>query len=166
MGQWKFASRSVQLDSTPSFTPSFGYEFAFDKPLDFVRLTGLTSDEFFQNPITRISDEANWWFASIDPIYVRYVSDDVAYGMDYSLWPPNFEEFVEHYLAYKVAPTITGLSTDNTMLYRLYQRKLSEAKATDAMDGPMKFPNQGSWSRARQGYGNGERGNNNGPLVG
>ena len=37
MGQWNFAKRTVALSASPSVSPSFGYQFAFDKPVDFIR---------------------------------------------------------------------------------------------------------------------------------
>ena len=85
MGQWNFAKRTVELESSPSVTPSFGYQFAFDKPSDFVRTIGVAHDEYFNIPITRYSDEASWLFCDQEKIYVAYVSDDTQWGADLSL---------------------------------------------------------------------------------
>ena len=158
-GQWNFAARTVQLEASPSTTPSFGYEFAFDKPTDFIRTMGVASDEYFLQPLTQYSDEAKWWFADIETIYVQYVSNDSQFGGDFSLWQPNFTEYVEHYLAYKVAPRLTGLDYDSTVLQRKMKFQLSEAKATDAMESPVKFLPKGNWAASRQGFAQGERGN-------
>ena len=54
MGQWNFAMRAVQLDASPSVTPSFGYQYAFDKPTDYIRLSGLCTDEYYKNPPGRL----------------------------------------------------------------------------------------------------------------
>jgi hypothetical protein len=168
MGLWNFAARSVQLTASPSVTPSFGYQFAFDKPeADFIRTMMVCYDEYFNLPITRYSDEGQWIFADTETIYLKYVSDDVEFGTDFSLWPANFTEFVEHYMAYKVAPRLTGLDLkERTMEYK-YERALLKARNSDAMESPARFAPQGGWANSRQGFrtGNRERGNR-GQLIG
>ncbi len=159
-GQWSFAGRSVMLEASPSVTPAFGFQFAFDKPTDFVRTMQVAHDEYFNLPITRYSDEASWIFTDDEQIYFQYVSKDVQWGFDFSLWPGNFTEYVEHYLAYKVAPRLVGLNINDKELGRDMKRMLLEAKATDAMEGPAKFAPKGGWARSRQGFRSGseERG--------
>jgi len=166
-GQWNFASRAVQLEFSPSTTPSFGYQFAFDKPIDFVRTMAVCYDEYFNIPITRYADEAKWWFCDAEMIYVKYVSKDIQWGFDLSLWPENFTEYVEHYMAYKVAPRITGLDFNERDLERKKDNMLLRAKATDAMESPAKFPPKGGWARSRQGFRSGsqDRGNRS-QLIG
>jgi len=166
-GQWNFASRAVELQASTTTTPSFGYQFAFDKPTDHIRTLGIASDEFFSNPLTAYSDEASWWFSDAETIYVIYVSDDNQFGQDYSLWPENFTEYVEHYMAMKVAPRLTGLKFDEVNLKKLVKIALMEAKATDAMESPAKFPPKGGWAQSRQGFRSGstDRGNRS-QLIG
>lgn len=168
MGQWNFAARSVELAASPSITPSFGYQYGFDKPADFRRTMMVAYDEYFNIPITRYSDESNWWFCDAEQIYVQYVSNDSQFGADFALWPPNFTEFVEHYMAYKVAPRLTGLDFNETALERKYKMTLREAKAVDAMESPAAFPPKGGWARSRQnsrGGGSRDRGNRS-QLIG
>jgi len=155
-GQWNFAGRTVQLEYSPSVTPSFGLQYAFDKPDDFVRTMGVCHDEYFNLPITRYSDEASWIFADSEIIYLKYVSNDSQWGGDYSLWPPNFTEFAEHYMAYKAAPTIAGMNFNERELERKQKTLLMEAKATDAMESPTKFAPKGGWARSRQGFRSGQ----------
>ena len=166
-GQWNFANRAVELTASTTTTPSFGYQFAFDKPTDYIRLLGIASDEYFTNPLTQYSDEAAWWFTDIELLYVKYVSNDIQFGGDFSLWPENFTEYVEHYMAYKVAPRLTGLKFDAVELEKKMKRTLLEAKATDAMESPAKFPPRGGWAQSRQGFRSGvtDRGNRS-QLIG
>ncbi len=158
-GQWKFAARTVELTASSSTTPSFGYQFAFDRQPDHIRTMGVASDEYFLQPLTQYSFEAAWWFADIEVIYVRYVSNDSQFGNDFSLWPANFTEYVEHYMAYKVAPRLTGLDFSDTVVQGKMKTALVEAKATDAMEAPATFPPKGNWAASRQGFAQGERGN-------
>lgn len=167
MGQWKFAKRTVQLEASPSVTPSFGYQYAFDRPADFIRTIAFCYDEYFNQPITRYENEASWWFADVDTIYVAYVSNDEQWGGDLSLWPPNFTEMVEHYMAMKAAPRIAGIDVSDQTLFRLYKNWLAEAKATDAMEAPAKFAPKGGWAQSRQGFrsGSNDRGSRS-KLIG
>jgi len=160
MGQWNFATRTVELTFSPSTSPSFGYEYAFDKPQDFVRTTGVFEDEFMVQPLLHYSDEASWIFTDLDTIYLAYVSNDTQWGGDFSLWPPNFTEMAEHYMAYKVAPRLIGLDPGNTTYEGKWKRWLAEAKATDAMESPVQFAPEGNWARSRRSRnsGNSDRG--------
>jgi hypothetical protein len=167
MGQWKFAKRTVELTASPSVTPSFGYQFAFEQPSDFKRTMAVAHDEYFNIPITRYSVEGSFWFCDQEQIYVAYVSNDAQFGGDMSLWPPNFTEMVEHYMAWKVAPRIAGIDISDKRLGRQWKAMLADAKATDAMESPAKFAPQGGWARSRKGFrgGNRERGNRS-QLIG
>jgi hypothetical protein len=167
MGQWKFAKRTVQLEASPSVTPSFGYQYAFDRPADFIRTIAFCQDEYFDRPITRYENEASWWFCDSEVIYVAYVSNDEQWGGDLALWPSNFTEMVEHYMAMKVAPRLAGIDISDVTLLRWWKQWLAEAKATDAMEAPAKFPPKGGWARSRQGFrsGQNDRGNRS-QLIG
>jgi hypothetical protein len=60
---------------------------------DFVGLYAFGS-ETFDPPLLTVVDEPNYWYANIDPLYVKYVSNDTAYGMDLSIWSETFNEYV------------------------------------------------------------------------
>ncbi len=158
MGQWNFAARSAKIPASTTITPAFGYEFAFPKPDDFVRTMRIAFDDFFKQPITQYIDEAGFWFSNDDQIFVQYVSSDIQFGGDFSLWPFNFTEMVEHYLAYKVAPRLVGLDLSDTVLLSKWKLALREAKAVDGMEAPARFAPQGAWASSRQGFRSGERG--------
>jgi len=153
MGLWNFSARSVELTASPSVTPSFGYQFAFDKPpADFIRTMQVCYDEYFNLPITRYSDEGQWIFTDTEIIYFQYVSSDLEFGADFSLWPPNFTEMVEHYMAYKAGPRMIGIDISERTLEAKWERTLLKAKSSDAMEGPARFPPKGGWARSRQGF--------------
>ena len=124
-------------------------------------------DEYFKNPITQYSDEGQWLFCDIEIIYFKYVSNDSQFGGDFSLWPPNFTEMVEHYLAYKVAPRLVGIDISERTLEAKWERALLKANSTDAMESPAKFAPKGGWARSRQGFrsGTSDRGNRS-QLIG
>ena len=148
-GQWKFAMRTVQLDFDPALTPSFGYRRAFDKPTDWIVTSSLASDAYFSSPLLGYFDEAQYWYADVDKIYVRYVSDDVGYGLNINKWPGSFQEFVSAHFASRVTWKLTGskekLATVNDNRKELKKIALNK----DAMAEPTRFPPPGSWVKSR-----------------
>lgn len=150
-GQWKFAKRSVEIASSTSVEPGFGYSKAFVIPSDMIRTTALCSDPYQQSPLLRYSQEQGYWFADADPIYVSYVSNDGNYGGDMSLWPPEFVLFVEAYLAGKIVTRLTQDLEQRKQTLGLERKYLLEAKSSDAMEGPTAFPPPGRWVATRAG---------------
>jgi hypothetical protein len=147
-GLWKFATRTVMLDASPSIEPDFGYQYGFDKPTDFVRTAGVWEDEHMRQPLRTYREEGGFWFSSLETMFVSYVSDDNAFGNDMSLWPQSFIDFVEVHLASKVAGPLSEIGQQ---MLGLRQKMLSEANGLDAMGDPSKRLPVGSWSNARTG---------------
>lgn len=153
MGQWTFATRTVQADYSPSVEPDFGFRYAFDQPTDMVKVCGLWSDPGMQQPLLRYADERHYWYTDLPTIYVSYVSNHADYGGDMSLWPETFKELVSARLAVKIA----GKLTQGTGLIALAEKAWKDAKleatAGDAMRKPTKFLPEGSWNASRRGFG-------------
>jgi hypothetical protein len=165
-GQWQFAMRTQRIDYDPSTEPPFGYSRAFNKPDDWVLTSAFCSDEFFRSPITAYADELDFWYADVDEVYVKFVSDDDDYGSDLSIWPATFCDYVDAYFASKV---ILDLTSDKQRIQFLLGasgktdggelgRRLKIAKNRAAMTQPAQVPAQGSWTRARGGGSRGDRG--------
>ena len=148
-GQWKFAIKTVKLDFDTSVTTDFGYKRSFAKPSDWVITSAVCSDEFFTAPLLRYSDENDFWFAELDEIYVKYVSNDPAWGLNLSLWPSSFNKYVGAYFAHEI---VMSLTQDQDMWDRVeakYQKYESLAKNADAMAGPQQFPAPGRYVTSR-----------------
>lgn len=154
-GNWNFATRATQRDSNPSITPDFGLEYGFDKPSDWVKTTTITSDEFFKCPLVdgEYVDEQSKWFANIDPIYVRYISSDSAYGGDLSIWTPSFVDYFETYLARKIVKNVHQSSTDFDGVMKMEAKALTRARSNDGANEGIKFMPATGWARARSGWG-------------
>ena len=146
MGRWTFATRTIELTYSPSVSADFGYPNAFDKPSDFIRTAAICADGYFDVPLLRYADEGSYWWCDLETIYVKYVSNDAAYGLDYSLWPGNFAAFVSSYLARHAAGP---LSKDEGDAEKTMARLLSTALNTDAMSGPTVFAPRGGWANSR-----------------
>lgn len=165
-GQWKFATRTVQIDSDPSIDPDFGYQFGFAKPDDFIRTAAVCADGYFNSPVDQYSDEAGYWFADIDPLYVKYVSNDSQFGGDLSLWPQSFVKYFSAYLAGEICEKLTQSATKKAALEKLADDLLKKALSKDAMAGPSVQLPSGSWVRSRRGGGSREGRGNSRSLTG
>jgi len=148
-GQWLFATRGMQYDYSPSVEPEFGYQRAFDKPTDFIRTVAVCQDEYFKVPLTEYSDEAGYWFADLDTVYIKYVSNDATYGGDLSRWPQSFVKYLEALMASEIAMPLTQNDSKWKDLIQLADKLLRDAKSQNAMAQPAKFLPTGSWVGAR-----------------
>ena len=172
-GQWEFAMRTIQIDYDTGITPTYGYARAFNKPTDWILTSAVCSDEFFRVPLTRYVDEAAYWYADIDTIYVRYVSNDANYGGNLAGWPRSFTEFVEAHFASKIILKVSSseeklrafVNPENPK-HSIRGRALLHAKSRCAMASPTQVPATGSWSRSRgSGSSRGDLGNTSGNLY-
>ena len=147
-GHWKFAQRSAKLSYSTSITPAWGFARAFPQPADFVRLSAFCSDEFFTSPVSQFREEAGVYFTTLDTIYLQYVSNDVAYGYDLSLWPESFSLYVSLYLAWRSGTRISA-AADRDQLGNDMERARLNALAKDAVSGPTQFLPIGNWASTR-----------------
>ena len=69
-GLWNFAMRGIQIDSDSSIEPSFGYQYAFPKPSDWVRTSLLSTNETFDPPLRYYQDQNGYWLCNADTLYV------------------------------------------------------------------------------------------------
>ena len=156
-GWWNHAARTVQIDYSPSITPSFGYRYAFDKPTDLIKLISLTDDEYFNSPLRNVQDEGNYWFADLQTIYVRYVSNDADYGLDFSKWPQSFSDFVAAYFANEAIKSLTDATSDAKEVRDAFNNARRLAKANDALKEPTTFTVPTGWQAARGSFYRGRR---------
>lgn len=164
-GQWNFAMRAIEITASTATIPAFGYVNAFDKPNDFIRTCGVAEDEFFNVPLTRMVEEVGFWFADIDPLYVRYVSDAASYGLDLTRWPATFTKYVAAFLASEVVFTLTQSTDKQKYILGIMAQRLKDARSKDAMADPTAFTPQGGWSQSRHGSLRRDRGPRNN-LIG
>lgn len=164
--QWKFATRTIRLDSDPSIEPDFGYQYGFVKPSDCLRTVALCSDEYFDHPIERYTDEAGYWFAETDPLYIKYISNDSQFGADLSLWPKSFEFYVGAHMAAEICLGLNQAETKQAALRKMADELLKKAASKDAMDGPTQRLPSGTWTNARAGRVDREGRGNRQELIG
>lgn len=166
-GQWRFARRTVKLDFDTDLTTDFGFNRSFSKPTDWILTAAVCSDEYFSAPLVRYADEADYWYADIDELFVKYISNDEAFGGDLSLWPATFTDYVGAAFARKIVWALTQDGKKKLEVVDEEKRRLTLAKSNDAMTDPQQFPAAGNWvnSRYRDRGSNRDRGNR-GSLLG
>lgn len=166
-GQWFFAMRTIQIDYDTSIEPSYGYQYAFVKPDDWVLTSAVCEDEYFRSPSTRHVDEAGLWYSDLQTLYIRYVSNDPNYGMNMNKWPQSFVDFVGAHFAWKIVRKLTGSGDDEDRVEKIRMKLKEEAKNRGMMAEPSTFPARGSWGLSRNRFPNRRDGGNlNGPLIG
>ena len=146
---WNFGMRTVVIDSSTTVDPDFGYTYAFLQPTDYIRTFQISDNENLYPPLQDYTHESGYWYAWVDPIYVKYLSNDAGYGMDIANWPSSFSEFVETALARRICRRITSSEEKLKLIYQLEQRMAKTAIGRDSIGDPVTFPPRGTWATSR-----------------
>lgn len=150
-GYWNFAMRSVEAEPDDDAAPQFGYTYAYSKPDDWVRTYTISANERFEPPLEDYQDENGYWFCDVEPLYIRYVSNDTDWGGNLGGWPRSFASYVEATLAVAVCLQITSSSEKLAEAMKVQKRAKTHAKANDAMNEPSRPLATGSWVNSRDG---------------
>lgn len=151
-GMWKFALRSSKMTADPAINPTFGYKFGFAQPTDMVRIAQLCSDEFFNIPLTGYTYEAGVFYSIVqNGVYLQYVSNDPAYGLNVSLWPETFKAYFGAWLATQIVNRLTESDKRRNDAKDALKAAKDDALSKNALAGPTQFTPQGSWVSARYG---------------
>lgn len=154
-GLWDFASRTVAIEASEEIEPEFGFDSAFEKPDDFVALIAISNNDQLYPTLDHYLDEGNYWSASVDPLYIQYVSSGVLYGGALSRWTKTYARAVEYELAFRIAPHVTAMSeSEMNNLETKRDAALINAKQKDARGGPVSRPPPGRLVRSRMGLRN------------
>jgi hypothetical protein len=157
-GMWNFAIRTAQMQPDADVEPLFGFDYAYAKPDDWVRTVSLSYEPAFREGIREYEDETSHWHTSIDPIYVRYVSNDDQYGWNIGAWRQHFAKALEAYLAFECGLPIAADRGNRNDLFSLYKSRLQDAKTKDAVDERVREKPPGRWTRSRSDGYPGDRG--------
>ncbi len=152
-GYWNTALRTLELDFDTDVEPPFGYARAFRHPDDLIRVNALTTDPYLTEPLLRYLDEAGYWYADVDCLYVSYVSEDPAFGGDLARWPASLAEAAARWLASVAAHGFNKAEAQIQRMELAAERAFTVARSRDAMNQPTRFPPAGRWTTARRGFG-------------
>lgn len=146
--EWGFASTMREL-ALASEMPAIEYDYAHDKPVDWVRTNWLSPSSSFPRdaPFRRWADKAGQIWSNEQTLFMDYVYDHTTVGA----WPPWFVDYMSLSLAMRINPGITTSKQTGEALYDMRKNALAIAKARDAQTQPIRYPAPGSWVRARRG---------------
>jgi len=148
-GFWNFAMRTVELEASTDVVPEFGLTYAYEKPSDWVRTYKVSANERFDPPLEDYNDEGAYIFCDVEPLYLRYVSNDTDAGMNLTLWPRSFTAYVEMALAKAVCLNINSSETRNEGIAKDLRRAKANALSHDAMNQAVEYPPTGTWVQSR-----------------
>ena len=151
---WTFGITSSHIEYNPSIEPVWGYQFAFDKPDNMLRLDGIWSDEYFNNPLKEYEDEGDIWMTSVSEIYVKYVDND--FVANPAVWPNYFSRLISAKIAYDIVMGVDPTKVDHALT--VYEDRKSSAMSNDAMASPPRLLTAGNWLRSRNSSRNYSRG--------
>ncbi len=151
-GMWNFAIRTVSLEQDEDIEPRFGYKFGFRKPDDWLRTVGISETAEFIEGLPNYEDEADYWYADPEVIFIRYVSNDEDFGWNVGSWRQAFSKALEALLAFECGLPISGDRGNRNDIYQLYEKRLKRAKTLDAVDERVRMQPVGRLVRSRFHY--------------
>lgn len=100
-GMWVFALRSATIASTTLPAINYGHTYAHTKPSDcvYTYLVSANSSLYPQLTAEAMVEAEGLYFANATPLYVRYSSNDAAFGGAESRWSESFAQYVAAFLA-------------------------------------------------------------------
>jgi hypothetical protein len=146
-GDWNFATRTVSIEASEDVSSGINdYSYAIEKPSDYAgRIVAISGNQRFDPPLDDYHEDGGFGgyiWCDVDPLYFRYISNSVEYGLDLSNWHPAFERYVEHELAWRIAPHLTQMSANEKEEFRKERKRaLRDAQAKDARNqGAQPYP--------------------------
>lgn len=149
---WNFALATEEWTPSAEAEPQFGYQYAYERPDDYSRLVRIAANERFVPTLSDFSEEGDFFFSDVSPMWVQFVSTDPQRGRDPGKWTPSFAEAFAMELAWRAGPHICSMSAqDKDQLGKDRKRALNEAKTSDAVNQPMGILPPGRLVQARTG---------------
>lgn len=148
-GLWNFAIRNVELSDDEDVQALYGYDCAFSKPGDWVRTLSISSEPTFAEGLADYEDEGSYWYSSVSTLYVRFISDDDAYGWNVGAWRQPFAKAFSARLAFECGLPISNDKSNRNDLWTLAKANLARAKTLDAVDERVRTKPAGRLVRAR-----------------
>lgn len=159
-GLWNFATVTEAITANDLLTPIPGFQYAFDKPENWLRTITVAPDSNFSVEAI-YKDEGGNIYANCATLYIRYISG--AKKTQPEVWPPAFAKVVAAYLAKECCERISGSNADGDRRAAEYRDILASAKNKDAMDQSKLVFRAGSWVRSMRSSASGR---DSGPLSG
>lgn len=147
--EWRFAIKQAALQQG-TITPSARYDYAYDLPSDFVRLSSVSESDDMLVPLLDfdVIDSPNTpgvqaIIANVGSVYIEYVYERT----EPARWPPWFVAFVVARLASRLASPLKS-TVERERLEQLADERMRKARSADGTQQPPKRPPTGDWIAA------------------
>ena len=147
---WNFATQRVEF-ARLSTTPSFGYDYAYALPADWLYTISIHDNDGGYGTIDyREEQVANQKVIATDhsSVYLTYVKRET----DPNLMPASFRVALESALARNLAITIANSNVLEDQLAARAEKDLARAKSVDALSSFPEPRPRGSWASSRNGF--------------
>lgn len=137
---WRFASKQVQLARLAT-APSFKYAYAYQIPVDFIRLIELNEVdvEDVRVPLyEKVGDQIHTDETTVKIVYV--------YDADVSLFTPSAAMAMAFKLADKMARLLTDSASQKEEMAMRYEKAVKKAKSIDSMHQRQPIDNKAAYS--------------------
>ena len=98
----------------------------------------------------QFADEAGYWCADIDTLFIRFVSDGENFGGNLGTWTESFARYFEAYLASRIVWKLTRDKGTVESIDKELKKRFKGASAKDAQDSGTSVPPESNWNRARR----------------
>jgi len=131
-----------------SSAPAFGWDYRFQKPSDYLRLTEINGNDLINGPDNEVhySVEGNEILLNETTLKAQYIFNQT----DVTKYDSTFTKLFARYLASELAYSITKSSTEATRQRNLFESEKREAMGLSAFErGTPRQPRQDSWLNER-----------------
>lgn len=131
-GMWFWAMRTVLASATALPSINYGFKNAFQRPTDVIHTYFASIHISMKDPLTHFLDDGNTYFSDSATTYIRYTSDDNAWGNDLSRWSWTFAKYMAAELAASIAFQLTKNMELTEKIMGLAKMLLIEARVLDS----------------------------------
>lgn len=137
---WKFAITRIQLTANPSTTPLFGYAYAYDLPIDYIRLVTV-GDDYIGDLRTAFEIESNQLLAVAGDVVFDGTTKNVRYMRDVedvTKFSPGFITYFRLKLAIRMSNKFNVSTQIKAGLKEDFSDAQTEARAVNGQESKIK----------------------------
>ena len=147
---WNFATKRQKLAQS-STAPAFEFDYAYPLPADWLRTISVhDNDGGYSTILYRVEliGTQRAIVTSSEDVYLRYV----ARVTDPNLMHADFRRALELALARDLAVSIAASNKLQDQLSKQFDRKIGQARSSDAIGASPEMRPRGSWANSRGGW--------------
>lgn len=141
---WNFAEKRASLAQL-SEAPLFGYDYAYQLPVDRVRVLGLVGGEDKLDPTLDFKIEGDQLLTNQTSAKIQYIYKVT----DPAKFDAKFSSALASRLAAEIAYHLTGAAAMKKQMMAEYLQELADARSIDAQENPPEIYSTNDWMDAR-----------------